>query len=256
MGDRKDTTGFGRISSRFATTRWTHVLRAASSKEQSGRESLNDLLGRYWKPVYYYLRRKGFDEEEAKDLTQGFFHEVVLGRDLIGQANRSKWRFRSFLLTALRRYTADVHRREVAGRRAPERPILSLNGQQGVQVDVPGWASPEDAFQYAWASTLLDGVLSRVESELRASGKASHWEVFSARVLRPTLDGTEAEPMSFLCRRLGISSEARASNMVVTVKRRFRAALVQAVLEVVEREEDVEAEIRDLMEILGRGGAG
>ena len=35
------------------------------------------LLRRYWKPVYCYLRHKGYSNENAKDLTQGFFETVA-----------------------------------------------------------------------------------------------------------------------------------------------------------------------------------
>lgn len=94
----------GGYDSRFYTTCWTVIADSNTDDETRNRLIINDLLSRYWKPVCCYLRRKGHDNESAKDLTQGFFCEIVLGRELIKKANKRKGRFRTFLLTALDRY--------------------------------------------------------------------------------------------------------------------------------------------------------
>ena len=82
-------TSIGGVGEAFLTTHWSLIEKAQSSEEGS-RELIGLLLKKYWKPVYCYLRRKGYDNEQAKDLTQGFFHEVVLGRGLIKKADQSK----------------------------------------------------------------------------------------------------------------------------------------------------------------------
>ena len=61
----------------FQTTRWSEIRNAQSPAVERKREIIDKLLTRYWKPVYCYLRRKGYDNEEAKDLVQGFFTEKV-----------------------------------------------------------------------------------------------------------------------------------------------------------------------------------
>ena len=63
-------------------------------------------------------------------------------------------------------------------------------------------------------------------------------------------------PLSELCARHGIADESTASNMIITVKRRFRAVLHQRVRPFVDSETEVEAEIRDLMSTLSRGADG
>ena len=98
----------------FETTRWTQIQAAKTHDLEHRRESVNTLLTRYWKPVYCYLRRKGYNNADAKDLTQGFFHEIVLGRELLQRADQTKGRFRTFLLTALDRYATSVHRKDTA----------------------------------------------------------------------------------------------------------------------------------------------
>ena len=75
-------------------------------------------------------------------------------------------------------------------------------------------------------------------------------------VLEPVLTGRKAPPLSELCAELDIESEAKASNMSVTAKRRFKKALQRRVRHFVTSDEDVETEIRELMEILSKSNAG
>ncbi|MBE3124006.1 MAG: hypothetical protein IMZ65_04310, partial [Planctomycetes bacterium] len=104
-----DKTTMGGRGESFETTRWTEIVSARAGDDDRRREALDRILARYWKPVYCWLRRKGYGNEAAKDLTQGFFHEVVVKRGLVAKADRARGRFRAFLLTALRRYATSVH---------------------------------------------------------------------------------------------------------------------------------------------------
>jgi len=109
-----DRTDIGGIQETFLTTHWSLIEAVGASDDDRRKALLGLLLNRYWKPVYCYLRRKGYNNEDAKDLTQGFFQEVVLGRKVIEKADRSKGRFRTFLLTALDNYVINVHTAETA----------------------------------------------------------------------------------------------------------------------------------------------
>jgi len=211
---------------------------------------------RYWKPVYCYLRQKGNDNEKAKDLTQGFF-VLLLERDLAQRADPAKGRFRTFLLTALDRYVRNVHRDAKAKKRAPTGRILPLDDSRMTDVPDPvAGAGPAVAFHYAWASELLDQVFHEVERACRAAGLAVHWDLFRARVLAPILDGYKAPSLADLCRKYGISGEAKASNMIVTVKRRLKKVLSTIVQEEVGPGIDVNEEIGDLRRILSQRRAG
>jgi len=176
--------------------------------------------------VYCYLRRKGYDNETAKDLTQGFFHEVVLHRELIQKADRSKGRFRTFLLTALDRYVIDVHNRKTTAKRHPAGRLFSLDG---IDVSVDSVASsqitPEEGFNYIWVSTVLDQVLSDVREQCYDSGKETHWRVFRARLLDPVINDVAPLSLTEICMKYGIESERKASNMIITVKRRLKKSL-------------------------------
>jgi DNA-directed RNA polymerase specialized sigma24 family protein len=249
-------TTMGGSHGAFLTTEWTVIDHIRSGDKSSSAVLMNDLLKKYWKPVYCYLRRKGFENEQAKDLTQGFFQEIVLERALIEHADKSRGRFRTFLLTALQQYIAEAQRKQNSRKAKPKGFLLSLDELESSQIpEAPAEFSPEDSFNYAWAAQLLDQLLEEVEAKCRADGKAIHWQVFHDKVLRPIIESTDAPSMEEICRRYGVESPSKASNMIVTVNRRFRAALTRHIRHSVVQDCEVDAEFQELFEIFAKGSA-
>lgn len=250
-------TEMGGPNGSFQRTHWTRILSIRTDDDAHRETVANELLKTYWKPVYCYLRRKGYDNETAKDLVQGFFLEVVLGRELIQQADPAKGRFRTFLLTALDRYVTSVHRAESAAKRKPDARLLHLDGIGWDDVRQPAHAAtPEETFNCAWASALLDDVLAALEHECAEAGKTHHWEFFCARILNPILANEKAAPVSDLCQRYGIESERKAWDITGAMKRRFEAILRRHVRLFVNSDGEVDQEICDLIEIFSGKGVG
>jgi DNA-directed RNA polymerase specialized sigma24 family protein len=251
-GNDRSTAGQGRDA--FVRTQWTEIGAARTLDPERRRKAVGRIMDRYWKPVYAYLRRKGNDHDKSSDLVQGFFIKVI-ERDLIQQADSDKGRFRSLLLTALDRYVCDEYEKETTQKRRPSGGVNSLDAFD-VPPPLPAIdASPEQAFDYAWASQLIDEVIADVEDQCRQAGQQQHWEVFRQTVLDPILFGDEIPPMPALCQDLDIGTPKQAAAMNVTVKRRFKRILHAHVLEFVASEEEVDSEIGDLMEILSVVGA-
>ncbi|MFC1762654.1 RNA polymerase sigma factor [Planctomycetota bacterium] len=217
---------------------------------------MNNLLERYREPVYWYLRRKGHSDDRAEDLTQGFFFEIVLGRSLIPQADQSKGRFRTFLLTALDRYLVSTYRKESAKKRAPQDGLTPLGA-----VEIPDTvfaqssSSPEQAFCYAWATSLLDEVFDQIKQEYCSTNREAYWQIFHARIVAPTRENGDPPAFIDLCRKYCIETERKARNILITVKRRFATVLRMHIRQHVRSDAEVEEELQDLMEILSKGGA-
>ena len=247
-------TSIGGAKGTFGVTRWT-AIESIASKDDSGSKALvGDLLKAYWKPVYCYLRHKGYNNEQAKDLTQGFFHEVVLGRELIQRADRTKGRFRTLLLRALDRYLVSIHRKETAQKRIPEQKLISLEGSTfGDLPEAAGNLDSDEVFHYAWVCELLDRMLEEVEAECRQSGMGVHWDMFNDRILHPILASAEPLPLEELCRKYGIDGRTRASSMIFVVKRRFQAAAKRLLRESVASEHEIDEEVLELMKFLAKG---
>jgi DNA-directed RNA polymerase specialized sigma24 family protein len=239
----------------FVNTRWTEIRAARTLDADRRRKAVERIMGRYWRPVYVYLRGRGKGHEDAEELTQGFFIKVI-ERGLIQQADPAKGRFRTFLLTALDRYVRDEHEKGAARKRRPAGGVASLDAFQTPPPLPAPVAGPEDAFTYAWASQLLDDVLAAVEAQCRQARQQAHWEVFRRTVMEPILFGADVPPMSRLCDELDIATAKKAAAMNVTVKRRFRRVMRAHVRQLVACEDQIDAEIRELTAILSKGRNG
>lgn len=242
---------------RFHTTHWSIIYAVRTADEQRQSEIIGDLTMRYWQPVYCYLRRKGFRDSVAKDMTQGFFCDIVIGRELVRQADQTKGRFRTLLLTALERYLVSVHRTSHRQKRRPEMGVKQLDSDTlSDLVASQKEMKPEEVFYYTWAMNLLDIVLAEVKEEYCSTDRAAHWEVFWLRIVAPIIENAEAPSYAEICTKFGMESESRASNMAVTVKRRFRAILKRHLRDLVPSDNEVDDELGEVFAILSRAGAG
>ena len=243
---------------KFLQTQWTRIIAARNGSTTHRREIVGGILKRYWRPVYCYLRHKGQDNDTAKDSTQAFFTKILEHgeRSLLHRADQTRGKFRTLLLTALDNFLRDEARKAGAAKRRPTGGWVSLEGEDGDAWDLPANAcSPQEEYHRAWVSTLLDEVLAEVEAACCKEGKQTHWKIFDSRFLAPIRTGAQPSPLDDLCRKYEISDEKQASNMAVTVKRRFSAAMRRRVRQWVDTNEEVDEEIVDLMKILSRSGA-
>ena len=247
MNHRDGYTSIGGYMMQFPPTEWTRVI-----EPSLGEAIQNELPARYWKPIYCYLRRKGYSNEEAKDITQDFFTEIILGRGLFRNVERSKGKFRTLLLTALEHYIISVARYQKRKKRYPG-PTVVLDEQTIIQDS--NLADPEDAFDYGWASQLLERVLNNLKIECDRDGVSTHWEVFNARILQPILTNTKPPSLGEICKEFNVTSASKASNMIVTVKRRFKRLLEHHVRTFVDSEGEVAREISRLIDVLSKNSA-
>ena len=244
---RDDYTDIGGTGEVFLTTHWSLIQGVDSRDEDGNRALIGLLMNRYWKPIYCYLRRKGCKNEQAKDLTQGFFHEVVIERRLIENADAAKGRFRSFLLMALDRYLINVQEMETAQKRKPKGGLVPLDMVAPPELPQSLMISdPADTFSYAWIADLLERVLDQVEAKCYEDGKTVHWHLFRDRLLKPIVDGTDPAPIDRLCTKYGIEDGSQVSNMIVTVKRRFQTIMKQHLRDSVTSDEYVAGEVEEI----------
>jgi len=236
----------------FLTTHWS-LIEGVKKHHDNDHALIGLLLERYWKPVYCYLRSKGYDNEQAKDLTQGFLHEVVLNRHLVERADSSKGRFRSFLLHALNQYIVDDRRKEGARKNIPKNKLVPLDfSGSTVMTDIPSDLDPEQSFNYAWKAELLERILTEVKKNYVKRGMDTHWYVFRDRVLEPVIEDCKLPSMSLLCERYGIDNETTASNMLKTVKRLFKSVLNKHIRQTVTSGQEVDAELREIFKFFGK----
>ena len=114
---------------------------------------------------------------------------------------------------------------------------------------------PDKLFHYVWAVDLLDRVLMEVKKECYSADQGTHWEIFNSKVLVPIIDGSKPPSLMAVCAVHGVDSQGKASNMIVTVKRRFRRVLERHLRKSVQSDQEVGDELNDLVEALSKTGA-
>jgi RNA polymerase sigma-70 factor (ECF subfamily) len=233
----------------FATTQWSLVLRAGQQAEPAAADALATLCERYWSPVYVYVRRRSRDEHAARDTTQGFFAHL-LEHNGVAHASPERGRFRSFLLTAVKHYLVNAMEREQAQKRGGGKQVLSLDWEAGESrwrlLEPAHATTAERLFEREWALQLLQGVMQQLRAEFTVDGKAAQFEV-----LRQTLAGGSDRPSyDRIGQELGLFAEA-ARQAAHRLRKRYREVLREHVAATLAADEDVEAEIGRLIEILG-----
>lgn len=175
----------------FPTTDWGLLADARDNNTAMKLAALDILIRRYWKPVFLFLRHSGADVEAAKDLTQAFFANWI-ENDAFAKADERKGRFRSFMLTCLKRFAANEHRAACAQKRRPQEGLLSLDelmANPDIHFEPSHNMTPDAIFQKAWASEVVRRVLKHLKIECSRTEKDVHFDIFFRRVIRPILEG-------------------------------------------------------------------
>lgn len=190
----------------FATTRWTVVLAAGDAEHPHADRALATLCQTYWMPLYAFVRRRGYAADDAADLVQDFFARM-LERSLLGQADRDRGRFRTFLLAALSHFLANEWNRQRTLKRGGAQPPISWDAQAAEHRylrEAAETETPATAFDRHWAEALLQRALDQLRRHYAAIGKA---DLFGA--LEPCLSGENLAPSyRELAGRLGLSEGA------------------------------------------------
>lgn len=204
-------------------TNWKAILDAASSSA-TAIQSREVVARRYWPVVLAFVRRSGIPPSEAEDVAQGFLCDVLLGRNLLAAAQPERGRFRSLLLTSVRNYVFDELRKRAASTRKPETGwIVPLDGAAPQASD----ESPELAFERAWVTMIIDNACRDVRESCLAAGNEAHWDIFDRRLLQPMRTGAVPVSSEAFMKQWSLSSPSQVANILVRMKRRFTAALME-----------------------------
>lgn len=231
----------------FATTRWSLVRAAGHADGSAVREALAALCDAYWYPLYAYVRRRGHQPAEAQDLTQGFFTYLLEG-NILAVADRQRGRFRSFLLQSLKNFLSTQRRRQSARKRAHDQRLLSLDfdsGETRYRLEPADTVTPERLFERRWALTLLEAALAQLRAEYETTGRANLFTTLEAHLL----GNPDALPYAALGERLGMS-EGAVKVAAHRLRRRYREILRGQIAETVGTPEEVDDELRDLLNAL------
>ena len=189
----------------FTTTHWSVVLEA-QGESPAAQEALEKLCRTYWRPIFAFLRRQGLRPDEAEDITQGFFAELLERRSL-DAVRKEKGRLRSFLLGGLKYFLANEQRRAMAIKRGKGQrliPLEEFRADDRIEMEPADPVTAEMIYERRWALTVLERVLSRLKDEYRAAGNAALFD--SLKELLPDEPGSPSQ--AEIAARLGMTENA------------------------------------------------
>lgn len=205
--------------------------------QQDDADAIARLYGIYYMPVLAFLK-KGWHEEDARDLAQEFFTKF-LAKKWIKNFDCEKGRFRTFLCTCLTRFVRDeLDRRQTKF----ERSFGSLGDFLEPQND----ETPEMAFHRTWAEMLLEAVKTRFSQETSEEDRSVEYEIFALYYYPETM---ERPTCAQIADKLGITAKTMEYRMS-KIKMRYKRILWEEIRKYGDL--DVAEEIVSLARILTR----
>lgn len=230
----------------FVTTGWTLLDELSGAETERRAEIEQELAMRYWPPIYAWFRRSGEPPAAAEDLTQGFFSDVVLGRNLFDRADQDRGRLRTYLRTCARRYRIDANQ-STKGRRWLLIEPADFEREEASLHD----GDPDSTFDRSWAAVAMQEALGVCEERIRSVGLDRHWQAFDAFIVQPTINGTEAPSLDTVAAECGFASRVHAASALKVVRKHFQMALREVASATAREPDDQEAEYQHLVKLLG-----
>jgi RNA polymerase sigma factor (sigma-70 family) len=243
----------------FLTTHWSVVGELAWPSTRLSPEraqlALTQLCHDYWPPLYRFVRQRGYDRHDAQDLTQGFF-AYLIEKKFYATSDRSKGRFRTFLLMLLKRYLAAARAHQRRQKRGGDQRVVLFDDERfdaGEQVEEEALLTgapldEERAFEWNWATALVSRAMDSLSAEYASGQKAR-----LLAELRPFLTGGVGLPThEEAAARLRVSLPTFRSHLF-RLRARYRTLLRAEVLRTVPKEQDIDQELRYLCRVLLAG---
>lgn len=225
-------TAIGGPSGRFPSTRVSLLEAAASELSET---AMDQIIALYWKPVYRFIRVKfQKSNEDAKDLTQGFFGSA-LQRDFLRRFDPAKASFRTYLRMAVERYAANEYASENRQKRG--------GGVQFEPVDEFEIAteSPEQEFERAWRRQLFSVALDDLRAHCAETGRQLHFSIFE------DYDLADRDRISYsdLALKYGVA-ETTVTNYLAWARRTLRSLITERLRATTSGPKELHEEMRRL----------
>jgi RNA polymerase sigma factor (sigma-70 family) len=233
---------------RFPPTRRS-VIEAVGSADAGEREcALESLCAAYWRPIYKYIRlRWNRPAEEAQDLTQGFFVEV-LERELLEKFDPKKGRLRTFLRVCVDSFVSNEDkacRRQKRGGNIAHVALDFAAAEEelgGAVMDpaaIPSPESLEEFFEKEWLRSLFSLAVEELRELCDARQRERTFRLFEAY----DLEGNDKISYEQLAEDYAIAV-TDVTNALAWARREFRRIALERLRELCASEEEFRREAR------------
>lgn len=241
-------TDIGGAQQRFPVTNQSAIVAARSEDHVVRQRAFETILTSYWKPAYKYVRLKWqANNEDAKDLTQGFFANAF-EKNHFANYDARKASFQTFLRTCLDGFVANERKAGKRLKRGGEANHFQLDflsaedeiAKQATSTDL----SPEDYFHREWVRWMFTMSVDALRERCEASGRLVHFQLFEAYDLRD--DEDSAVSYASLAKTFELEP-ATVNNYLAATRRDFRRIVLDKLREITATEEEFRTEARSLL---------
>lgn len=239
-------TDIGGAQHRFPETNQSAIVRARSTDQAVRQRAFETILASYWKPVYKYVRLKWHTgNEDAKDLTQGFFANAF-EKNQFASYDASKASFQTFLRTCLDGFVANQRKAGARLKRGGDYEHFQFDfvsaedefALHAASTDL----SPEDYFHREWVRWMFTLAVEALRQRCEASGRGVQFQLFE----RYDLAEDASVSYASLAQEFGLD-QTTVTNYLAAARRDFRRLVLEKVREITATEEEFRNEARSLL---------
>jgi DNA-directed RNA polymerase specialized sigma24 family protein len=241
-------TDIGGGNHRFPQTHQSAIVAARSSDREVRERAFASIVAGYWKPAYKYIRIKWqASNEDAKDLTQGFF-ALAIEKDYFAAYDPGLASFQTFLRACLDRFIANQRKSEQRFKRGGGADHLLLDFTEAEnELSLQGFVSevtPEDYFHREWVRGLFAAAIETLRRHYAEKGTSIRFRLFELYDLREDEDA--AVSYSSLANEFGLNV-IEVTNYLAAARRQFRKIVLAKLRELTATDEEFRQEARVLL---------
>ena len=230
----------------FPVTNHSAIVGARSDDQTTRRRAFDTILTSYWKPAYKYIRLKWqAGNEDAKDLTQGFFANAF-EKNHFAAYDATKASFQTFLRTCLDGFVTNERK---AGRRLKRGGDMDhyqldfVTAENELRAHAASTdLTPEDYFHREWVRWMFTLAVEALRRRCEDSGRSMHFQLFERYDLSDDANVSYAS----LAEEFGLEPAA-VNNYLAAVRRDFRRVVLDKLREITATDEEFRTEARSLL---------
>ncbi|HKY41784.1 MAG TPA: hypothetical protein VJM50_01710 [Pyrinomonadaceae bacterium] len=238
-------TDIGGPLHKFPVTNHSAIIGARSDDQVTRRRAFDTILSSYWKPAYKYIRLKwNADNEDAKDLTQGFFANAF-EKNHFASYDATKASFQTFLRTCLDGFVANERKAGSRLKRGGDMDHYQLDfatAETELAAHASTDLSPEDYFHREWVRWMFTLAVDVLRQRCDESGRNVHFQLFERYDLRDDANVSYAS----LAEEFHLDT-ATVNNYLAAVRRDFRRVVLEKLREITATDEEFRTEARSLL---------
>jgi len=240
-------TDMGGAEHRFPVTRHSAIIAARSADQEVRERAFATIIEGYWKPAYKYIRIKWqVTNEDAKDLTQGFF-ATAIEKNYFAGYDPVKASFQTFIRTCLDGFVANQKKSDQRLKRGGGAAHFSLDfseAENELSLQLVSQATPEEYFRREWVRSLFALAIEALRLHYAEKETSVYFKLFELYDL-----GEDTEPRTSyaaLATEFGLTT-SDVTNYLAAARRAFRKIVLGKLREITATEEEFHNEARALL---------